>query len=451
MMTVRILFINAIDPTKPVQTWYAPLGFGYLASSLKARFGPDAFEFQVINDDVPLTLRQFQPAIVGITAVSQNYERAKEYARYAKEHGAVVMIGGVHISAMPQTLTDDMDVAVIGEGEDAICDLMAVYLREHRLAPEALSAIDGVAFRSNGRVIVTDERRPIADLDSVPPPDRTLFPAQSSEYMFTARGCPYRCTFCASTRFWGGLRSFSPEYVVSEMRGLVEDRGVSRINLYDDIFPSSPKRVRECIRLMHDVGILGKVRFSCSIRANLVTPEMLRLLRIMGVDSIGVGMESAAERPLAYLKGANASVTANSAAIQMIRAAGMSVHASFIIGSPHETMAEARETLAFIRKNRIGSDLYLLTPFPGTPVWDYAESNGLVSADMDWEQLDVESGGRGNAIILSDRMTRRDVISLFAKYRRDKLMVAALGALRRPWRIPTFVYGKIRRANHAAA
>lgn len=451
---IRVLFINAVDVSRPVQVRYPPLGFGYLASSLTERFGAGVFEFRVANDDIPFALACFRPDIVGITAVSQNYERAKKYARCAKLSGAMVLMGGVHISALPQTLTHDMDIGVIGEGEATMCELMTVYMREKQFTPTTLSTIDGIAFHSNGRVVVTDRREPIADLDKLPPPDRSLFPVQRTTYLFTARGCPYRCTFCASSRFWGGMRSFSPAYVVREIRELVERQGVERICLYDDIFPSSSERIRTFIRLLREAKLLGRVRFSCSIRANLVTNERLELLRDMGVDEIGVGMESAAPRSLEYLKGPNVFVMDNAIAIRRIRAAGMTVHGSFIVGSPDETLSEAMRTLAFIRENDLSADLYLLTPFPGTPVWADALSRGLVSETMNWNRLDVEYSEWVDAVIMSKRMDRHDINAVFARYRWDILMRAiranVVGGIRRPWRIPAFVYGKLRGLFHVA-
>ena len=115
-MTVRLLLINAIDITKSLQTSLPPLSLGYLVSSLREEFGDDAFKFKIIDRDVREAIKNFSPDVVGITSVSQNFNYAIKYAKIAKKYKLPVLIGGTHISVLPNTLTKEMDVAVIGEG-----------------------------------------------------------------------------------------------------------------------------------------------------------------------------------------------------------------------------------------------------------------------------------------------------------------------------------------------
>lgn len=116
-MVKRILFVNAINPTNPIETAYPSLGIGYLISALREHFGPDYFEFKVVNRNYEEAVKEFCPDVVGITAVSQNYNRAIAAAAIAKAAGAFVIMGGMHLTALPQSMTEDMNMAVIGEGE----------------------------------------------------------------------------------------------------------------------------------------------------------------------------------------------------------------------------------------------------------------------------------------------------------------------------------------------
>jgi radical SAM superfamily enzyme YgiQ (UPF0313 family) len=126
---------------------------------------------------------------------------------------------------------------------------------------------------------------------------------------------------------------------------------------------------------------------------------------------------------LQYLKGTNITVQDHVNAITIFRRHGIEPYASFIIGSPYETKEDTLHTLSFIKENRLHSfDLYVLTPFPGTPIWEYARARNLVDEDMDWDLLNVNfKSNSDKAVILSEKLTRveiKNLFSLFLKYKR---------------------------------
>src|SRR3989338_10165877 len=117
---MKFLLINAIDISKTLQTSLPPLSLGYLVSSLRSEYGNELIDFKIVDRNIADEIRKFKPDIVGITAVSQNYNFAIKYAKMAKRYQIPVLVGGTHISVLPTTLTRDMDVAVVGEVEAAI-------------------------------------------------------------------------------------------------------------------------------------------------------------------------------------------------------------------------------------------------------------------------------------------------------------------------------------------
>lgn len=437
---MKFLFINAIDTSRSIQQKYPPLGIGHLISALRERF-PDRIEFRVVDRDIPSALQSFSPDIVGISAVTQNFGLATRYATEVKsfDESIPVLCGGCHISMMPSSLTEDMDVGVIGEGEETLCELVGHY--------PSLKTTKGIVYHEDGILRATEPRPNIAPLDLLPPPARDLFPVHPATYMFTSRGCPYKCAFCSSTRFWRGVRYFSPEYIVDEIERLV-DMGVRSICFYDDIFPLKPKRVRDTIALLRERSLLGRVEFTCSIRANMVDDEIVSLLKEMGVTAIGLGFESGCERILQYLKGGSVTLSDNVNAVETIKRHGLEVSGTFIIGSPTESYWNIMETYRFIKEHRLAAvAVYPLTPLPGTPVWDYALSRGLVSNDMEWSRLDVD-GDLSDAVILSNQLTRgqlSNLLSMFGRLRtRRYICRLTRAALRHPARIPGFIYRKLR-------
>ena len=433
-MINRIMFINAIDTTKEIETNLPPLGLGYLVSSLRNEFGPDCIEFKIIDRDIEQYIKTFKPHIIGITSVSQNYNRAVKYARIAKNYNLPVIMGGVHISALPSTLSSDMDVGVIGEGEKNIIDLFNLFLEKGHFDKEGLEKLSGVVFRRDDKIVVIEQQKLIEPLDRIPIPARDLLKIRESTYMFTSRGCPYRCNFCASCRFWGNIRFFSAEYVVNEIKYLIQKYKVRKISFWDDLFIANKTRLIKILELLKKEGILGKVKFTCNMRSNLVTEELVLLLKEMNIKSIGMGLESGSPITLEYLKGKNICLNNHVNAIKILRKHHMKFRTSFIIGSPQESRKDILQTLSFIKQNRLNSfDIYVLTPFPGTPVWDYAITKNLVSENMNWNFLNVNFGANhNNAIILSEKLTKEEMYELFLLFAKIKRNIKIKKSLKNP-------------------
>jgi len=297
--------------------------------------------------------------------------------------------------------------------------------------------------------VATDKRELIYPLDKLPFPARDLFDIQSDTYMFTSRGCPYRCTFCATSSFWNKVRLFSAEYVVNEIEYLVNKHNVNHISIYDDVFPVDTKRINQILNLLKEKDLLGKVDFSCAIRSNMVNDRIIQLLKEMGVTSIRIGLESGCNKTLKYLKGNNINIRDNETAIKVIKKHGISVYTSFIIGSPKESKEDILETLNFIKASKLDTfNVYILTPFPGTPVWDYAESKGLVDKKMDWDRLNMSFDKSYNScIILSEKLTRNELYELFLRfkpYQKRKYFYTLLKkGLRNPLKVPGFLIKKL--------
>jgi radical SAM superfamily enzyme YgiQ (UPF0313 family) len=78
-------------------------------------------------------------------------------------------------------------------------------------------------------------------------------------------------------------------------------------------------------------------------------------------------------------------------------------------------------------------DAYVITPFPGTPIWEYAKSVGAVQDDMEWERLNVNYGTNPNPVILSQTLSKEAMDRLFAKFQRLRLFIAMKNILRHPF------------------
>ena len=419
---VKVLFVDTPDPFSEVEHRFRPLWPAYLAAYARQYLGRQTVQFAFASSALETALADFKPHIVGLSAVSQNYARAMQYARIAKSKGAQVVMGGIHISLLPQCLTEDMAIGCLGEGERTFTELLKSFVQAGRFSPDLLASITGITYRQNGRQVITPPRPLCSPLDQLPHPDRSLTGYYKHDYMITSRGCPYRCAFCATSRYWDQVRFHSTDYVIRQIGELVE-HGAKVITFYDDLFIADKKRFFEIAEGVMAMGLGRSIGFRCSCRANLVTPEIVSALKAMNVRSIWLGLESGCERVLEYLKG-SVTVENNRYAVKLFKDAGMETNGAFVIGSPDETDKEMMETYAFIKKNRLDFiAVYVLTPLPGTPVWNYALKRGLVSDSMNWDLLNVNFETQPqSAIILSEVLTREQIIRLYKRFRRLRLL-----------------------------
>jgi radical SAM superfamily enzyme YgiQ (UPF0313 family) len=345
------------------------------------------------------------------------------------------VIGGHHVSALPDSMTANMDLAVIGEGEDTMLEVCRAYLDKGPVR-EAFAAIPGVALRgSTGQVTLAQPRALHRPLDDFGFPARALMHIRrgASVGVITSRGCPYDCVFCASSAFWNSIRFHSAEYVVAEIKDIVERYQTPHIYFWDDLFVANFKRISDIARLLEAEPSLRGLKFSLTCRANLATDELARLLKEMNVVEVMLGLESMAPRTLGYLK-PHVTVEQNRNAVETFHRHGLNVTGFFVVGSPEETRAEIEQTLDFVRSAPLyRAEAYLLTPLPGTRVWDDALERGLLDPDnIPWDRLYIDNPeDASNGIHLSKTMTEEELRSYWAEFQRIRRAKDRRNLLRR--------------------
>lgn len=443
---VKILFYNAVNPFSEIENRQRPLWPAFLAAYAEKRIGSKAFEFRYDSGNMNELLRRHSPDIVCISSVTQNFGYAMQSAAAAHACKVQTIIGGMHISSLPASLTDDMDVACIGEGEQTFADLVTLFLDKGHLPTIDLEKISGITFRIGEKAIKTPPRISRPELDELPHPKRSLVGYGRRSYIYTARGCPYQCVFCACTRFWGKVRYASADYIVAELKELIE-HGTRVVRFADENFPANVKRLKELARLVVNEGIDKKLKFSCWCRANDVTPEVVGLLRSINIVSVKLGLESGNERVLRYLKG-NVTLEENIRAVHLLHKAGIQVNADFLFGAPDETEAEIMDTYRFIKRSPIAFfDINIFSPLPDTPVWEYAKKKNIVSdTDMRWDRLNYKfNHDSEKAIILSETLTHAQLSKFHNRFLRLRILKGLQALPKSPWltEIPLVLFKKI--------
>jgi radical SAM superfamily enzyme YgiQ (UPF0313 family) len=252
----------------------------------------------------------------------------------------------------------------------------------------AVGDIDGLVWRKDKKIELNKPRRPIEDMDSIPLPARHLFGDQSryrpaavnyrrlpAMAVFTSRGCPNSCIFCQNS-FGHKVRYHSPKYVVDEIHEIVEKYGAREIMINDDTFTIKRNRVLEIAQLIRDRKL--DIVWSCNVRVNTVDLEMLKAMKAAGCWLIMPGVENGNPHILKKLK-KHIKLEQVRECCNFARKAKILVKPSYIIGCPGETKATIENTIRFAKSLWSHYPGFsLMTPYPGTEMWDIAESYGTV-------------------------------------------------------------------------
>lgn len=378
------------------------LGVGYLASYLRKKMDDvDVAIFETIPKDLG-AIEKLSPTAVGVSVLTQQYPYTLPFLRELKERMDVpVIMGGSHITAVPDLLPESCDIGVLGEGEETLHQIL---VRE-AFTPEKLAEVEGVAYRDGGRVVTTSLRPLIEEIDEIPPPARDLMDMDHflkgqnvfgpyigrGSHMFTSRGCPYRCPFCFSSKFWRStIRNHSPGYVVRELAYLVRHYDAKLVHFYDDLFTANKKRMRRIAELVEEEGLNREAKLGVVGRCDLFDDETCELLKRMNAVHVTFGFESGCQKTLDFLKNGRLTTERIRNAVRLCRKYGFTVDGSFIIGSPGETEEEMLETLEFIKSLKLDKFAFATaTPYPGTRFWEIMQGRGRIDTDIDWRKLNT--------------------------------------------------------------
>ena len=430
-MKILLIAGNSTSQGKP------NLGLLYLASYMRKSYPDVVFKYMDHIQDSFQEIESYSPDVIGISALTVQIERVKRWTGKVKAIMDVpIIIGGPHISALPSHLPESCDMGVIGEGEETFRELIGYLLEnQYDVCHDKLKRIRGIVFRDRfGNIFKAPKRPSIQSLDEIPFPARDIIDIEKyitennvigkhigrGTFMFTSRGCPYNCVFCSSSAFWGKPRYNSPERVIEEIRFLVEEYKVDIIHIYDDLFAFEKKRLGKIVSFIESEGIHKKVKFGLYSRPNVFDKALCRLLKRMNVVNIDFGFESGSPRVLEFLKSGTVTIEQSMRAVRLCKDFGFEVNGTFIIGNPDETEDEMMATLRLIKEMDIEKFThFILCPYPGTPLWEWAKAKGMVSEDMDFSQLDIKKRGGfeqqdiDRQIVLTDKVDKHRFFEIY--------------------------------------
>ncbi|HRZ15849.1 MAG TPA: radical SAM protein, partial [Candidatus Omnitrophota bacterium] len=299
--------------------------------------------------EVSGVIAAFKPDVLGISIMTPKVPSALKIAALARRiaPGLVVVAGGQHPTLLADQILGaaEIDFAVRGEGEETFSELLTA------LAGNAknFGAIAGLSYKSAGRIVHNAQRGLIGDLDALPMAARdalldlaTYTPVQLNMVM-GSRGCPYRCGFCSSQNMWTRrVRYRSVANLMGEIRHIRRQHGVQNVTFMDDSFTVNKERVKAlCAALREEARGLT---WSCLTRVDMVSDEIIRLMKKAGCTKIDIGIESGNPRVLGLIR-KDITLEQIRQAVGILRRNGMFWSGFFMFGFPTETEQEVRDTV----------------------------------------------------------------------------------------------------------
>jgi radical SAM superfamily enzyme YgiQ (UPF0313 family) len=392
-----------------------PLGLGYLAETLQN----EGIEYDVLDMNLGYTLKRlyqkldnFQPDLVGMSLITSEYKRFYDTLRSIKQHNREVkiIVGGPHVTIFAERVLQEcaaVDYAVIREGENTLVELCQDEVPQE--------GIKGLIYRDRGNIVYNGDREFVANLDKIPWPRYEKF--ELTKYfremnLFTSRGCPHHCIFCARHSLSPKYRARSAENVGNELEYWY-GKGYQKFNIEDDNFNLVKERVYAICDEIERRQLKGLLlRCSNGIRADRVDRDMLIRMREVGFKYIAFGVDAGNNRMLKVIKKGETMEDIEDG-IRNACELGYDIKLFFIFGNPSETWEDVEDMVSLSRKYPIQEVHFNhIIPYPGTELHDWIKKNNYFLRQPD-EYLDNASFWENKPIFETPELPQAERIRLF--------------------------------------
>jgi len=355
-----------------------PIGQGYLAETLQSRgIDYDVFDMNLGYGFKQLCHRidEFEPDLVGVGMITRNYHEFYHLVGDIKRNYSRVktIAGGPHVTIMKEQVLKEcpaLDYGVVHEGEETLVELC----KGEKATPE----IKGLLYRSGEEIAYTGDRDYIRDLDQIPWPRYEKY--ELDKYfkeinIFSSRGCPRRCIFCARPVISALFRARSAENVVDEIEYWYR-KGYRQFNFEDDNFNLKKNRVFKICDEMERRGLAGMlIRCSNGIRADRADRDILARMREVGFRYLAIGVDAGNDRMLEVIKKGE-TMEQIETAIQNACDLGYNIKLFFVFGNPSETTEDVLDMARLSLKYPIGEVHFNnIIPYPGTELFKWIQEN----------------------------------------------------------------------------
>lgn len=362
------------------------------------------------DSEIEAYLRDIRPDYVGISILFSNLASSgHRIASLTKRlfPDVPVIVGGNHVNSRGEEMlkkNPDIDFAMARE-----CDFTFADLIESLKNGRDFKNIPGIIYREGGAVVRNRTAAMVKQMDDLPYPARHLINMEKyfkigkfhnpfSKHprvanVMCSRGCPEKCTFCTTPEMWGStIRWRSPQNVAGEIKSLIDEYRVGEIQFEDDTLTLNRPKLLELCDLIEPFQIKWntvngiKVNYHSGDRS--VQEHMFRRMADAGCYQVCLAIESGNQKLLDNLVHKNLDLSVVPQTIDAAKKAGIQAHSFFMVGFPGETIEDMEATVDYALGLDLDSySLSLYNPLPGTPLFDYAKSNGFLVDDFSEERI----------------------------------------------------------------
>ena len=368
-----------------------PLGILYLAEVLRKRNHTVRVRDldHTTHYDFVDEVDRNPPDYAGVSVyTSPLYGESIELAKYLGDRCKTIA-GGYHATAMPQSLTPYFDTVVTNEGELAL--------------PLVIEAgLDGIVSGNK------------YDIKKIPHPARDLIDMKQYGFkqdgrpastLLSSRGCPNNCVFCGNMN--RKVRFHTDKHVIEEVREL-KDLGYNDLYFLDDAFTINRERTVSLVSELEKENI----NYRITTRAKSLDRDLVSMLADSGCSWVSLGIESGNNLRLKDV-GKHMTTEDNISAVRMLNERGIKSKGFFMFGLPYESLEDAQMTIDFSKKLKneglTSADFYIMTPFPGTPIWMQPTEFGIDILDRDYTQYLEAGKGPSKAFHKTDYMEAEEI------------------------------------------
>ena len=385
---MKILFVQSLP--------FEHMGIMHISSLVKAR-GHQASALLVSDTkDYLKEIEREEPDFIGFSCITGMHVSLLELAASIKQQISVPLVwGGPHPTFMKDFIEDPrVDVVCRGEGEYATLDLL-----ERAREGDSINDIPNLWVKQNGEIYRNELRDLIADLDSLPPPDREIYynrypflRESTLKFFRISRGCPFKCSYCHQhirQKEYRGKGEFvrmrNADRVIEEMKECRSRWGLEVVDFLDDLFNYSESWLLNFLPMYQkEIGL----PFHCQGVGEMFSDELIKAMKKAGCHGISVALETSKEQIRRDVLNKTIDVEAFKRAARSIKDHGILLRIYNILGVPGETSETTLQTLRLnieIRPTIAWASL--CQPYPGTDLYNYALKNGFLDKDFSFDQI----------------------------------------------------------------